>query len=89
MLKIAPKVNKSTRKNMVPTLTQWKKWTNEALEEAMDVMERGQTFLRKINKFWQVPLTLLSNHLNGRTSLRLRKVGLKGVLTNEDNIVVA
>jgi hypothetical protein len=55
----------------------------------MDVMERGQTFLRKINKFWQVPLTLLSNHLNGRTSLRLRKVGLKGVLTNEDNIVVA
>jgi len=28
-----------------------KKWTNEALEEAMDVMEIGQTFLRKINKF--------------------------------------
>ncbi len=50
-LKIAPKVNKTTKENMVPTLTQWKRWTIEALEEAMDVMEIGQTFLRKISKF--------------------------------------
>ncbi len=49
--KIAPKVNKSTRKNMVPTLTQWKRWTNEALEETMDVMETSQIFLKKISKF--------------------------------------
>jgi hypothetical protein len=36
---------------MVPTLTQWKRWTNEALEETMDVMEIGQIFLKKISKF--------------------------------------
>jgi len=44
------------------------KWTNQQLEDAMDIMERGQTSLRKANRLWNIPLTSLSNHLNGKTT---------------------
>jgi hypothetical protein len=42
--------------------------------------------LRKINKFWNIPLTLFLNHLNAKT--RLRKVGPTSVLINEDDKIV-
>jgi hypothetical protein len=45
----------------------------------MDAMERGDTSLRKATKYWNIPLTSLSNHLNGKT--RCRKVGPQGILT--------
>jgi hypothetical protein len=33
----------------------------------MDVVERGQISLRKVNKFWHVLVTSLSDHLNEKT----------------------
>jgi hypothetical protein len=77
----ALKVNKSTKRNKVPTLTQQGKWTSEALEEVMNVVKTCATSLMKVSKFWYIPLTSLSNHLNGRT--RSKKVGLAGVVMNE------
>jgi hypothetical protein len=44
----------------------------------MDAMERGDTSLRKVAKYWNIPLTSLLDHLNGRT--RSRKVGPQGML---------
>ncbi len=64
---IASKVNKSMRKNRVPTLNQWGRWTFAALEEVMDTMERGQTSFRKAKKFRHIPLTFLLDHSNGKT----------------------
>jgi hypothetical protein len=39
--------------------------------------------LRKANKYWNILLTLLSNHLNGRT--KTKKVGLQGVPTKKED----
>ncbi len=64
---IASKVNKSMRKNRVPTLNQWGRWTFETLEEVMYTMERGQTSFRKARKFWHIPLTFLLDHSNDKT----------------------
>jgi len=44
----------------------------------MDVVVQGHTSLKKVSKFWNIPLTLLLHHFNGRT--RIRKMGLQGVL---------
>jgi len=35
------------------------KWTNEALEEAMDIVEGGIISLRKANRHWNIPLHCL------------------------------
>jgi hypothetical protein len=54
----------------------------------MDVVVQGHTSLKKVSKFWNIPLTLLLHHFNGRT--RIRKMGLQGVLMkpkNEEAIV--
>jgi hypothetical protein len=40
------------------------------LEEAMDAIENGTTSLRKVMKHWNIPLTSMSNHLNGETHNR-------------------
>jgi hypothetical protein len=53
----------------------------------MDAIENMQTFLRKFNKLWNILLTSLSNHLNGKT--RTQKMGLVGVLlTIEDQVLI-
>jgi hypothetical protein len=65
--KIALKVDKSTKRNKVPTLTQQGRWTSEALEEVMNVVKICEASLMKVSKFWYIPLTSLSNHLNGKT----------------------
>jgi hypothetical protein len=36
---------------------------NEALEEAMDVIENGTTSLKKANRHWNIPFTLLFHHV--------------------------
>jgi hypothetical protein len=64
------------------------KWTNETLEEAIDVVENGITSLKKVKRHWNIPLTSLSNHLYGNT--RSKKLGLTSMLiVKEDQIVVA
>ncbi len=61
-------------------------WTNEALEEAMDAIERGTHSIRKVNKSWNIPMNSFINHPNGR--IRSRKMGLGGVFTKKENIDV-
>jgi hypothetical protein len=41
------------------------KWTNEALKEAMEVVERQMHSLRGLNRAWNIPITSLSDHLVG------------------------
>jgi hypothetical protein len=54
----------------------------------MDVVERGIISLWGADKFWGIPITSFSNHLNGK--IESRKIGPLGVLTKEeDEVVVA
>jgi predicted HTH domain antitoxin len=45
----------------------------------MDVVEKGHTSLKKVVKYWNVPLNSLLDHMNGRN--RCMKLGPQGVLT--------
>jgi hypothetical protein len=51
----------------------------EQLEEAMDVIKRGVTSMRKVNRHWNISMSSLFDHLNGKT--RCEKIGPLGVLT--------
>jgi hypothetical protein len=62
------------------------KWTIEQLKNAMDIMERGITFLRGVNNFFNIPPTSLFDHLNGKS--KSKKVGLLSVLIEEEEVVV-
>ncbi len=42
--------------------------------------------MRKTNKHWDIPLSSLSSHLNGKT--KCRKVGLLGVPMKEEDVIV-
>jgi hypothetical protein len=53
-------------------------WTNETLKATMDVVERGTHSLRRVNRLWNIPMSSLIDHLNGKT--KSRKMGLKGML---------
>jgi hypothetical protein len=45
------------------------------LEEAMDVIEKGTVSVRKASRHHNIPLTLLSNHLYGKTrSIKARPI---------------
>jgi hypothetical protein len=46
---------------------------------AMDVVERGNTSLKKAINYWNILVTSFLNHLNGKT--RSMKVGPQGMLT--------
>jgi hypothetical protein len=76
-----------TRTNRVPTINPRGKWSNESLEIAMDAIECGITSFLGANKFWGILVTSFSDHLNGKT--RSRKIEPLGVLTKEENEVVA
>jgi hypothetical protein len=52
----------------------------------MDVIENGTTSLGKVMKHWNIPLTSMSNHLNGKT--HNRKCEATSVLTKEEDHVV-
>jgi hypothetical protein len=72
----------------VPSITRKDMWTNEALETTMDVVERVTRSLRKANRSWNIPMSSLSNHLNGKT--RSRKIGPRRMLREEkDSTVIA
>ncbi len=60
-------------------------WTNEVLKVAMDAIKRGTHSLRKANKSWNIPMNSLVNHLHGKT--KSRKMGPRGVLIEEENVV--
>jgi hypothetical protein len=53
-------------------------WINQQLKNVIDAMERGHTFSRKVSRYWNIMLTLLLDHLNGR--IGIKKVGPQGVL---------
>jgi len=72
--------------NRVPLVRKKKEWTNQSLEEVMEAIERGTHSLRKENKFWNIPLNSLSDHLNGKT--RSKKMGPTCVLTKEDIVTI-
>jgi len=56
---------------------------NEALEEAMDAIENGTTSLKKANRHWNIPLTLLFDHLYRKTkSRKFKRIGL--LIVKED-----
>jgi hypothetical protein len=61
-------------------------WPDETLEAIMDAIEKRTCFLRRANKQWNIPLSSFSNHLIRKT--RFRKMGLGGVFTKEENVVV-
>ncbi len=63
---ILTQVEKPTTVNKVCSLTQWGRWTSDALEVVMDVVERGQLSLRKANKFWHIPITSLLDTWMGK-----------------------
>ncbi len=52
----------------------------------MDAIENGTTSLGKVMKHWNIPLTSMSNHLNGKT--HNRKCEPTSVLTKEEIHVV-
>jgi hypothetical protein len=53
----------------------------------MDVVERGNNLKMKVAKYWNILVTSLLNHLNGRT--RCKKVGPQDVLTkHEDEVMI-
>ncbi len=59
-----------TKTNKVPTINLISNWLNESLETTMDVIEHGSTSLERANKFWCIPITSLSDHLNEKIKSR-------------------
>jgi hypothetical protein len=53
-------------------------WTDEALKVTMDVIERGTHSLKKVSKSWNIPMSSITNHLNGKT--KFKNMGPRGVL---------
>jgi hypothetical protein len=49
----------------VPPKTIRGMWTDEMLEVAMDVVERGTHSLRKVNKSWDILMSSINDRLNG------------------------
>ncbi len=60
-------------------------WTNETLEETMDVIERTHS-IKRFSKSWNIPLSFLVDHLNGKT--KSNKMAPRGVLTKEEDVVM-
>jgi hypothetical protein len=61
-------------------------WTYDALGTKMDVVEKWIHSLRKANITWNIPLNLVSNHLNGKT--KSRKMRPRGVLIAKEGVEV-
>jgi hypothetical protein len=51
----------------MPAKTKRGTWKNEMLEITMDVVERGTHSLSRANKSWNIPMSSLVDHLNGKT----------------------
>jgi hypothetical protein len=61
--KLASKQRKHNRSNPINTKG---KWNTQALEEAMDAIEKITTSLRKASRHWNIPLTSVFDHLYGK-----------------------
>ncbi len=59
---------------------------DETLETTMDVVEKGLHSLRRAKRSWNIPMSSLSNHPNGKT--RSRKMGPRGVLIKVEDLGV-
>jgi hypothetical protein len=70
----------------MPLKTKRGMWTDGTLEVAMDIVERGTHSLRKVSKSWNIPMSSIVDHLNGKTIFR--KMGPRGVLIEEDDVTM-
>ncbi len=61
-------------------------WTDEALELAMDVVENGTYSLWRAKRAWNIPMSSISYHLNGKTISK--KMGPRGVPTEEEDVAM-
>jgi len=52
----------------------------------MDTIQKKHFSMTRANQHWHIPLTSLSDHLNGKT--RSKKVGPQGILTNEKDVTM-
>jgi len=52
----------------------------------MNVVERGTFSLKRTSKSWNIPMIFVADRLNGKT--RSRKMGLRGVLTEKEDVVM-
>ncbi len=69
----------------MPHIKSNKQLVNESLKTTVDVIEHGNTSLQGAIKFWCIPITSLSDHLNEK--LKVDKFN-HCVLTKEKNQVV-
>ncbi len=52
----------------------------------MDAIENGTFSLWRASRAWNIPMSSNSNHLNGKTISR--KMGPRGVLTEEEDVII-
>lgn len=76
---------KVTKGNWVSMIAIRGKWTSEALDKTVDVIERKTCFLQESNRSWN---TSLSNQLNGKIKSKKMDIG-KVSIEEEDAIVIA
>jgi len=61
---------------------------DEALEISMDVVEGGTHSLKRANMSWNIPMSTLYDHMNGK--FKSGKMGPRGVLIEEkDSTMIA
>jgi hypothetical protein len=83
-----PTIPINIKLNRVSIVLPRDKWIDQELEDTMNAMEKGHISLMKANKNWNIPLTSLSNDLNGKTKTKTR--GPTSLLTNqEDEAIIA
>ncbi len=61
-------------------------WIDEMLEVVMDVVERRTHSVKRANKSWNIPMSSIVDHLNGKS--RFKKMGLRGVLIEKEDVTV-
>jgi hypothetical protein len=66
-----------------PPWTKRSTWIDQALEEAMEVVEAMTHSLWKASRSWGILLTSLFDHLNNK--IKSRKMGSTSVLTKEED----
>jgi hypothetical protein len=62
-------------------------YNSEGHEQLMDTMGKRQISLKKVNEHWHIPLTFVSDHLNGIKILR--KQGPQGVFNEDEDATLA
>jgi len=70
----------------MPPKTRRGMWTNEALEEAMDVIERRTYSIKRASKSWNIPMNSFFDHVNEKS--KSKKMELGGVLTKDDVVMI-